>query len=75
MDKIDGLWLWKKLLGYEIISAKLKANGIVEVDVNESWDVVVKIDEFKNETKVIQKNRYTIELGNEYKISQINTIQ
>lgn len=65
----------KKLLGFEVLSAKLKYSGIIEIDVKENWEVKVKTDEMESTNNTSSLNKYIVEMGDNYKITQINTIQ
>lgn len=65
----------KKLLGFELLSAKLKYSGVIEIDVKENWQVKVKTDEMENTNSTSSINKYIVEIGDSYKITQINTIQ
>lgn len=65
----------KKLLGFEVLSAKLKYSGIIEIDVKENWEVKVKTDEMESINNTSSLNKYIVEMGDSYKITQINTIQ
>lgn len=65
----------KKLVGFEILSAKLKYSGVIEIEVKENWEVKVKTDEMENVSNSTCVNKYIVEIGDTYKITQINTMQ
>ncbi|CDF58519.1 hypothetical protein [Thermobrachium celere] len=65
----------KRLKNWEVLSAKLKHSGVIEVDVKEEWEVKVVTDENESVSTVVQVNRYFVEMGDVYKIIQINTIK
>ncbi|MBZ4662831.1 MAG: hypothetical protein JG776_513 [Caloramator sp.] len=66
---------YKKLIDWKVVSAKLKHSGVIEIDVKEDWEVKIITDENESTNINTQYNRYYVEMGENYKIIQINTIK
>ncbi|SHF26712.1 hypothetical protein [Caloramator proteoclasticus] len=66
---------YKKLIDWKVVSAKLKHSGVIEIDVKEDWEVKIITDENESTNINTQYNRYYVEMGENYKIVQINTIK